>query len=58
MIIEGCEQSDGAWLCASEVEGRVFTGESLMYAGFALKPMRGDYPGVQLLFERVGAEEV
>jgi hypothetical protein len=37
--------------------GRVFTGASLMYAGFTLRPMRGDYPGVQLLFEQADAEE-
>ena len=57
MVLEGCEQPDGAYLCGQEMTGRVFTGASLMYAGFTLRPMRGDYPGVQLLFEQADAEE-
>jgi hypothetical protein len=27
-----------------------------MYAGLTLPPMRGDYPGVQVLLERMDAE--
>jgi len=57
MIVEGCERPDGARLGGTDVMDRTFTGESLMYAGLTLRPMRGDYPGVQLLFERGGAEE-
>ena len=59
-FIEGCEQPDGKYLAPEDVPGRVFTGEGLMAAGFTLRPMRGDYPGVQLRFEQVdaqGAEE-
>ena len=35
------------------LEDRRFSGASLMQAGFTLPPLLGDYPSVQLLFERV-----
>ena len=53
LIVEGCEQPDGRFLNDADIEGRVFTGACLMRAGLTLRPMRGDYPGVQLLFDRV-----
>jgi len=56
LIVEGCEQPDGEYLCGTGLEGRVFTGAGLMYAGLTLPPMRGDYPGVQVLLERMDAE--
>ena len=57
MAVEGCDQPDGAYLSREDVAERMYTGQSLMAAGFTLRPMRGDYPGVQLLFERVDAKE-
>ena len=36
---------------------RVLTGASLMYAGYTLPPLQGDYPSAQLLFERVDPDE-
>ena len=56
LIIEGCDRPDGEYLGGAGLEGRVFTGAGLMYAGLTLPPMRGDYPGVQLLLERMDAE--
>ena len=32
-----------------------FSGTGLMYAGYTLPPLPGDYPGVQLLFTRIDA---
>jgi len=55
-VVEGCERPDGRILNDAALEGRIFTGRSLMAAGITLRPMRGDYPGVQLLFERVGGD--
>ena len=55
--MEGCDQPDGAYLSREDVAERMYTGQSLMAAGFTLRPMRGDYPGAQLLFERVDAKE-
>ena len=37
---------------------RVFSGVSLMYAGYTIPPMQGDYPSVQLLFSRIDEAEV
>ena len=56
LIVEGCEQPDGRYLGNKKLEGRVFTGKSLMYAGLTLQPMRGDYPAVQLLIEQLDTE--
>ena len=56
LIVEGCDGPDGEYLCGESIEGHAFTGASLMYAGLTLPPMRGDYPGVQLLLERMDAE--
>lgn len=56
LIVEGCDRPDGEYLCGAGLEGRAFTGAGLMYAGLTLPPMRGDYPGVQLLLERMDAE--
>jgi hypothetical protein len=56
-VVEGCEQPDGRYLNDAVIAGRVFSGEALMAAGITLRPMRGDYPGVQLLFEQADAEE-
>lgn len=56
-LVEGCGQPDGRYPDGTDLVGRVFTGESLMYAGLALRPMRGDYPAAQLLLTRVDAED-
>ena len=55
-VIEGCEAPDGAY--PGDLTGRVFSGAGLMAAGFTLRPMRGDAPAVQLLFEQTDAEEM
>lgn len=55
-VIEGCEAPDGTYLGGMDLTGRVFTGASLMVAGFTLRPMRGDAPAAQLLFEQTDAE--
>ena len=57
-VIEGCEAPDGTYLGGMDLTGRVFTGASLMVAGFTLRPMRGDAPAAQLLFEQTDAEEM
>ncbi|MBQ9308635.1 MAG: alpha-galactosidase, partial [Clostridia bacterium] len=41
------------YLGRQELDALIFTGESLMYAGFTLPPLKGDYPAAQLLFERI-----
>ena len=42
------------------MKGRILSGGALMYAGYTLPPLQGDYPSVQLLFTRVmsGQREV
>ena len=55
-VVEGCEEPDGRYLNGAALAGRVFSGEALMAAGIALRPMRGDYPGVQLWFQRVDGD--
>ena len=57
LVFEGCEAVEGNYLNDTGLEGRAFTGEALMYAGLTLPLMRGGYPGVQLLLERVDAED-
>ena len=47
---------ESARLDGKAAAGRVISGAALMYAGYALPPMQGDYPSVQLLFARVDAE--
>ncbi len=44
-------------LDGAAAEDRVLSGASLMYAGYTLPPLPGDYPSVQLLFTRVDAAE-
>ena len=56
-VVEGCIKPDGEYLNGVLPAERTYTGESLMYAGFTLQPMRGDYPGVQLLFEQLDTED-
>ena len=53
LVVEGCDQPDGRYLNDADIAHRAVTGRCLMTAGITLRPMRGDYPGAQLLFERV-----
>ncbi|MBR2699157.1 MAG: alpha-galactosidase [Clostridia bacterium] len=54
---EGCvNPSMDMPLDGAALEGRVLSGASLMYAGFTLPPLMGDYPGAQVSFIRVGPD--
>ena len=57
IMLEGVHPGYCNYLNDTGLEGRAFTGEALMYAGLTLPLMRGGYPGVQLLLERVDAED-
>jgi len=48
---------ESARLDRASATERVLTGASLMYAGYTLPPLQGDYPSAQLLFTRVGPDE-
>lgn len=57
---EGCKAvlPGSVRLNEANLLNRVFTGAGLMYAGYTLPPMQGDFPSVQLLFTRIDDAEV
>ena len=48
---------ESARLDRASATERVLTGASLMYAGYTLPPLQGDYPSAQLLFTMVEPDE-
>lgn len=54
VVFEGCDSRLRSIRMEQEqMLERTYSGSSLMYAGFTLPQMRGNYPSAQLLFELV-----